>query len=369
MAKYDQFPGAGDHLTRPQPHPTPMQTTSSFPTGKLALLASLLLALPAVSFGQGCVIARGGGNAMISDSSAYMEPGSWQISTAYRYFKSHRHYAGNDEQTHRSDNGTEVYNWSNFYDFTATYAWTRRLSLSVTVPYVHHNRSSLYEHLGNNSGQRFLTSASGLADMRASASWWIFNPNADDLKGNLAVSFGFKAPTGKENVTDIFQRPAGPTVRFVDSSIQPGDGGWGYSLELQGFRMLSHSFSLYGNAFYLFNPEGRNEQTGFSIPDAYLARGGVDYVVHRVKGLSLSLGGRIEGVPGNDAFGNSRGSRRPGFAVAVEPGATFSKGRFSGTITVPIAVHRARTTTFGSARAGDAAFADWSLNTSFSFRM
>jgi hypothetical protein len=348
-----------------------MPSTSSFPSGKLALLASLvgLLALPAAVFGQGCVIARGGGNAMIADSSGYLEPGQWQISTAYRYFKSHRHFAGNDEQTYRSDQGTEVYNWSNFYDFTATYAWSRRLSLNLTVPYVHHNRSSMYEHLGNNSGQRFVTTASGLADLRGSASWWIFNPNADNLKGNLAVVVGFKAPTGKDNVQDIFTRPAGPTLRYVDSSIQPGDGGWGYTLELQGFRSIAHGLSLYGSAFYLINPEGRNEVTGYSIPDAYLARGGFEFVVPAVRSLSVSVGGRIEGVPGNDFIGSSRGSRRPGFAVAVEPGATFSKGRFSGTITIPIAVHRARTTTYGSIKAGDAAFADWSLNTSFSFRL
>ena len=351
-----------------------MQTThtpSLFSVQRPGLAASLLglLLLPASLFGQGCLIARGGGGAMITDSSAYLEPGQWQISTAYRYFKSHRHFAGNDEQTHRSDNGTEVYNWSSFYDFTATYAWSKRLSLNLTVPFVHHNRSSLYEHLGNNSGQRFVTSAAGLADMRASASWWVFNPNADDLKGNLAVGFGFKAPTGDHNVTDIFTRREGPTVRFVDSSIQPGDGGWGYSVELQGFRMISHNLSLYGNAFYLFNPEGRDEETRFSIPDSYMARGGFDYRIERIKGLAVSLGGRIEGVPGNDAFGSSIGSRRPGFAVAVEPGVSFSRGRFAGTVTVPIAVHRARTTTFGSIRAGDAAFADWTLNLSFSVRL
>ena len=349
-----------------------MQTTFvSSPTRRLAAFASLLglLALPSAVFGQGCLIARGGGGAMITDSSSYLEPGQWQIGTAYRYFKSHRHFAGNDEQTHRSDNGTEVYNWSSFYDFTATYAWSRRLTTSLTVPYVHHNRSSLYEHLGNNSGQRFVTSADGLADMRASASWWIFNPNADNLKGNLAVSVGFKAPTGEYKARDVFHRPAGLQERYVDSSIQPGDGGWGWSLELQGFRAIAHGLSLYGNAFYMFNPEGRVEETGFSIPDGYMARGGFDFVVPAVKGLSVSLGGRIEGVPGNDAIGSSRGSRRPGFAVAIEPGATFSKGRYAGAITVPIAVHRARTTTFGSIRAGDAAFADWTLNLSFTARL
>lgn len=349
-------------------HPNSMQ-----PTRKTLLLSGLTclagLLLPAVSFGQGCVIARGGGNAMIADGSGYLEPHQWQVSTAYRYFKSHRHFAGNDEQVQRSEQGTEVYNVSNFIDVTATFAVSKRLSLNLTVPYVHHNRSSMYEHLGNNSGQRFTTSASGLADMRLSGSYWLFNPNRDDLRGNLSVNFGFKAPTGEYKARDVFHRSNGLQERYVDSSIQPGDGGWGYTLELQGFRSIAHGLSVYGSAFYMANPEGRVEDTGFSIPDAYLARGGFEFRVPAVKGLSASLGGRIEGVPGNDLFGSSRGSRRPGFATAVEPGFTLARSRFSATVTVPIAVYRARTTTWGSNKAGDAAFADWSLNTSFSFRL
>ena len=108
--------------------------------------------------------------------------------------------------------------------------------------------------------------------------------------------------------------------------------------------------------------------TNFSVPDTYLARGGVEFAIHSVPGLALSIGGRIEGVPGNDAFGGSRGSRRPGFSVAVEPGVSFSKGRFFGTLTVPIAVHHRRSTTFGSTRPGDAAFADFTINSSVGFR-
>jgi hypothetical protein len=284
-------------------------------------------------------------------------------------FKSHRHFAGDVEQTHRERDGTEVVNHSKFVDFTATYAWSDRLSTSLTVPYVHHDRSSLYEHLGNTSGQRFSTQASGLADMSVRASYWLFDPRSDQNKGNLAFGFGMKAPTGDYKVRDTFIRSAGPQERYVDSSIQPGDGGWGYTMELQGFYRIRDGLFAYGNAFYLFNPEGRVEATGFSIPDAYLARGGFDYALPFAHGFTASLGGRIEGVPGHDAFGNSRGSRRPGFAVAIEPGISYSKGRFSGTITVPWAVHRNRTTTFGSAKAGDAAFADYTVNTSFSWRM
>lgn len=334
----------------------------------LTCLLGLLLA-PAALFGQGCVIARGGGCAMISDSSGYMEPGDWSLNGAVRWFRSDRHFAGGTEHKHRQDQNTEVINESYFYDVSATYAWTKRLSTTLTLPFVDHDRTSLYEHLGNNSGQRFRTQAAGLGDMRLSASWWLVDPNADQHRGNVALGLGLKAPTGDHRARDLFTRPAGPTVRFVDSSIQPGDGGWGYTLELQGFYHVKGNLSAYGNAFYLINPEGRDEATGFSIPDAFMVRTGLDYRLARAPGLALSLGGRVEGVPGRDVFGSSLGSRRPGYVISVEPGVTFSKGRFTGTVTVPVALERRRTMTYGATRLGDAAFADFSINTSFSLRL
>jgi hypothetical protein len=226
----------------------------------------------------------------------------------------------------------------------------------------------MYEHLGNTSGQRFSTQSSGFGDLRASAYYWLLNPEKAH-RWNLSVGVGVKAPTGDYEVKDIFVKSTGPSLRYVDSSIQPGDGGWGYTVELQGFVQLVGNLSAYGNGFYLFNPEGRVETTGFSIPDGYMVRGGVDYRVEAVKGLFLSLGMRNEGVIAHDLFGNSRGSRRPGFAVAVEPGVTFGRGRYSGTLTVPIAVHRNRVTTYGATKAGDAAFADYTLNLSVSMKL
>jgi len=347
--------------------------TPRFVSTRLAALTALLglLLAPAALFGQGCVIARGGGAAAITDGGGYLEKGDWQLSLAVRHFDSHRHFAGDDEQTHRSDQGTEVYNNSWFYDTTLTYAWSKRLNLSITLPYVNHDRSSMYEHLGNSSGQRFSTQASGMADMQLSASYWVINPDhAKDW--NLSVGLGLKLPTGDDEARDLFNRPTGITERYVDSSIQPGDGGTGFTVSMQGFYNLDRfvkNLSLYGNGFYLFNPEERNENTGFSIPDGYMVRGGLEYRIASVDGLSASLGVRNEGVIAHDLFGGSRGSRRPGFAVAIEPGVTYSKGRYTVTMTVPIAVHRNRVTTFGSIKAGDAAFADYTWNFNFSMKL
>jgi len=351
-----------------------MQSTQTSPKQfiRLAALCGLLaLLLPASMSGQGCVIARGGGGASVTDGSGYLEAGDWQLNLNLRHFKSHRHFAGDDEQTIRSDQGTEVYNDSYFYDVNLTYAWSKRLNLSLTVPFVNHDRSSLYEHLGNASGKRYSTQASGLADVQAGASFWVIDPNKPS-NWNLQVGASIKFPTGDAEAQDIFVKAAGPTLRYVDSSIQPGDGGTGFSISLNGFYGLSKwvkNLSLYGNGFYLFNPEERNEKTGYSIPDGYMVRGGFEYRIEPVKGLSASLGLRNEGVVAHDLFGGNRGFRRPGFAVAVEPGITYSKGRYSGTFTVPIAIHRNRVVSYGATKAGDAAFADYTLNLSLSMKL
>ena len=346
-------------------------TDSRFPSRTLGWLVGALsvlsLALPEGRT-QGCVIARGGGQSAVTDGSGLLEPGQWQVNVALRWFRSDRHFAGDVEQTERKANSTEVVNQSYFSDVTLTRAWTKRLGVSLTLPYVHHDRSSLYEHLRNASGKRFHTQASGLGDVRLETNYWVFNPE-NHRRGNVSVGVGVKTPTGDFEARDTFIRTSGPTERYVDTSIQPGDGGWGASVELQGYYHLTGGLYTYGNAFYLFNPKERIFSTGFSVPDAYMARGGFDLHVAGVRGLALSLGSRIEGVPGNDAFGGSRGSRRPGFAVAVEPGVTYQWGAYSGTLTVPVAVHRNRTTTYGSVRAGDAAFADYTINASFSIRL
>jgi len=86
-------------------------------------------------------------------------------------------------------------------------------------------------------------------------------------------------------------------------------------------------------------------------------------------GLSGYFGGRIEGVPSHDAFGGSRGFRRPGYAVSVEPGISYGFNSMSVFFSLPIALYRNRVQSYddlektrvnGVFTNGDAAFADYS---------
>ena len=53
-----------------------------------------------------------------------------------------------------------------------------------------------------------------------------------------------------------------------------------------------------------------------SVPDLYMVRGGVSYMVNR---FNFSGGVRIEGLPSSDLIGGDRGFRRPGYIVSAEP--------------------------------------------------
>src|SRR5688572_1099254 len=237
-----------------------------------------------------------------------MEKGDWQAQLAYRWLYSDRHFVNGDEQPERQEEGSEVINDVHTFDLTATYAFSKRFSLSLTLPFVSAQRSSLYEHDRTN---RHTMSAGGLGDVRLVGTTWLLPPDKFK-KGNVALGLGVKFPTGDYKATDIRHRPTGPEIAYVDNSIQPGDGGWGAILEIQAFQKVWHNTFAYLNGTYLLNPEQRTS-IGNSIWDAYVGRVGLHYAIWPSQGLALSLGGRVEGVPPEDAIGGSRGRRRPGY--------------------------------------------------------
>lgn len=293
---------------------------------------------------------------------SYLDKGGWQAQLAYRWLHSDRHFIGREEQKHRQEEGSEVVNDVHTFDLTATYGVTKRFSLSFTLPFVHATRSSLYEHDRKN---RHTMTSGGLGDARLVGTYWVLDPEKHS-DGNFAFGLGVKAPTGDYKDADIKYRPTGPVLDYVDNSIQPGDGGWGALLEFQAFQKIIENTYLYANTTYLLQPETMNS-IGNSIWDAYVARLGLHYVVWPSKGLALSLGGRIEGVPPEDALGHSAGRRRPGYAISIEPGLTWTYKKTTFNLTAPVAIERNRQNNF-EGRPGDAAFADFVILSSVTYR-
>ena len=361
----------------------------------LLSLSTALVVLTLSSYGlaQGCVAARGAGMTCAPHELEDIAADPLEANVTYRWFKSGKHFTGTHEDTVRQAEGSEVINHSNFVDFSLAYHVDPRTSVTVTIPYVSHDRSQVVR---KNDPQRtildrFSTQSSGLADIRATADWWVFQPVAE-AKGNILIGAGLALPTGKKDVRDIFQiyDPASGKIlgveRTVDQSIQPGTGGYGVILDVYAYRALTSSLNLFFNGSYTATPQETNGvptyrsnpyEAVMSIVDTYMARTGVELMIPSVQGLSLSLGARIEGVPVKDLVGGSNGFRRPGFSVAVEPGVGYEAHHWSARCYVPVAIARQRqrsvpdvqqTAATGIYSHGDAAFADYLIIASISRR-
>ena len=375
------------------------------------LVASFLVFGVSNAKAQGCVAVRGfGGCGVAGGSGLALAPKQWQVGANYRYFESFRHFKGDEEQYDRLVKQTQVINYSNTIDISASMGLTLRTQMNVNLPVSYTDRSSYYEHGGQTTtfpGARKTSTSAGIGDARIGISKWLWNP-VSHTKSNLMLGVGLKLPTGNWNVQDSFYNvmvtdpvtgsSSRKTVyRPVDQSIQLGDGGLGLSLEMQGFWEMADGLFAYGNAFYILNPRGvngtmTNRRTTIvvngvsqvftneymcSVADQYAARLGF-LSQSQLHGLSFSWGARLEGVPVRDLVGESYGFRRPGYTIAAEPGVTYMKGKTTVNFNMPVALYRIRKQSVtdkevqdatGVARNGDAAFADYLISFGVTYRL
>lgn len=362
---------------------------------------------------QGCVGLRqmGGINTLFANNTYNLTKGSWQVGTNYRYFHSWRHFIGTEEQPQRQttgggigmdgkDRGNAVNIYSHAIDFNISYAISNRFQLNLTLPYVHNERSQVLKQTKPVVDTfRYSIFAKGIGDIRLGFNYWVFDP-ALSQKGNLMLGAALKLPTGRYDAVDQAPQSNG-TYRYaiVDQAIQPGDGGLGFSVEMQAFTQLGKNFVGFASGYYLFNPRENNGVSksaakpglegynNFACTDQYLARAGVSALVGKMKNVSLSLAGRWEGIPAYDAIGGSVGFRRPGYVIAVEPGISFFTGNHTFTLFVPYNFVKNRVQSPADIAdqnlqnskitdpaqqvhvQGDAAFADYSINIGYSFRI
>ena len=315
-----------------------------------------------------------------AEGVTHLEGGQWEASVNYRYLQTANGYIGTDVWPEWETLGAHMSIHS--IDVQATYAFTPRYSVTLMMPFLHADRSTVLDH----DGTRHTTSAGGLGDMRLVGHAWLLNPEKF-REGNISLGVGVKAPTGDEKATDTFHKPTGPEIRPVDQAIQPGDGGWGVILELVGYQKIVHRLYGYVDGSYLINPRQENDAfttapyppppnpnaavRRLSVPDQYLGRLGVSYAIWPEQGLSMSFGGRVEGVPTRDLVGGSEGFRRPGYAVSVEPGVSWTRGPNTFNLFTPVRVAANRQKNIYDDRYGThlpAAFADFLIITSFSRR-
>ncbi len=353
------------------------------------LISSCFIAVKAGA--QGCVAIRSTGGMCTMESMTHEESGEgkkWIFNANNRYFNSFRHFVGTEEQTQRVALGTQVINHAYTLDLAFTRILNNRWSVAFDAPIVSNTRSSLYEHGGK---ERHTTKSFGLGDIRLSVYNWILDP-AKHRKANIQVGLGLKLATGDYKYQDRFYTATGTTVIGpVDQSIQLGDGGTGFTVELNGYYNLNRTVSLYGNFYYLVNPREQNGVSTarggtpsatalangsdvMSVPDQYMLRGGFNFMVDK---FTFSAGMRNECIPAHDLINGSSGFRRPGYIISGEPGVTYAFKKFNLYAYVPVAITRNRTqsvadeittTLTGKYTKGDAAFADYTVNIGMSLR-
>ncbi len=346
---------------------------------------------------QGCVAVKGNGSSCMMVHPDSANKSGWQFTSSARYFKSFRHFSGTEENKARLLDHSEVINHTTVVDLALTRIVNDRWSFMIDVPIINNGRSSLYEHGLVNGAyikkERHSTHSFGIGDIRFAAYRWLLDP-LKNKKGNLQLGLGIKLATGDYDYKDYWYN-VGPNgtkeLRTVDQSIQLGDGGTGFTAELNTFYNIKSNFGLYGNFYYLINPREQNgtrtyretltpvlaNEAIMSVPDQYMCRAGFNYSFNHIKGLSLAAGARLEGIPVNDLVGGSGDFRRPGYIWSVEPSVNYSFKNVSLFASVPFAVVRNRTQSVtdkensiirGTFVRGDAAFADYAINMGVSFK-
>lgn len=363
------------------------------------------------SIAQGCVAVRQmGGLSMCSTDSYNLNEGDIQIGMNYRYFHSWRHFIGTTEQPQRQTtgggfdaNGVERGNAVNIYshavDLNFSYGLTDRIQLNVTLPYVHNERSQVLKQTSPIVNTfRYSVFAQGIADARVSVNYWLIDPKKAH-ESNVMVGLGLKLPTGKHNATDNAPQADGTIKNVImDQAIQPGDGGLGFTVELQGFKKIYGRIYGFANGYYLFNPKESNGTfksaaapglAGYNIyasPDQYFTRAGFMAAIDKKNSLTVSLACRFEGIPAYDVFGGQVAYRRPGYVVAVESGVSYHIGKHGFTLYIPYNFIKNRIQSAADIASqnlqnsvitdpskyvhvqGDAAFADYSINFGYTYR-
>ena len=317
---------------------------------KLIPLAFAFLVCSYFAQSQGCISVRslvGFGQFVMPQSGE--EPVKWVVNLNTRYFTSWKTYYGTtfipQEPNQRATN----------HIFVADIAFTRMLnngwSVGFDLPYTSASRTSVKEHDAKDPNQtEYTTHAVGLSDIRVAVYKWMWDVT-NYHKGNIQLGLGVKLPTGNYHAEDYFHKdyadPGKTKVEPVNISTQLGDGGTGFTFEMNSFYTVNNIVSLYGNFFYLISPKDQNGVSNLlgglpgvpmhpeipasvvigaggtvnSVPDGYTARAGANFTTNK---FVFSAGVRMEGAPVRDLVGNSNGLRRAGYIVSLEPGINYS---------------------------------------------
>lgn len=326
-----------------------------------ALLAGGVSALmPAALGAQGCEPIRfttpvnlGG------EGEAYQPGGSWRATLAYRRLLSNEWFIGSERNDAAAPGGSSPTFTIHTGIVDLAYAFNDRVRARISVPF---SRGTLARTWAD--GKAHTQSASGIGDISVQGEAWLLDPRTHEL-GNIAIGLGLKAPTGSYTRPSRFYLGSGPVDFPADQTIQPGDGGWAILTQLQAFRQVSDRLSVYAFGSYMVSPRDRTDIKGapvpapnsnlyWSVPDVYSTRVGGVFTLLPDAGLSLSMGGRVDGIPVRDLVGGGDDGtiKRTSRITFADPGLSWSRGRDNVTLSVPVRLHVIRTKSLAEQQPG-----------------
>ncbi len=292
----------------------------------------------------------------------------WQVAVDYRYVHADDFFFGTQRSTPPAAFfGQPIIINIHSANLNLTYAATDRVSVRLTVPVSAGSQSRFYPDTA-----RHVVHGGGIGDIGLVGTAWLLDSRTH-TKGNVALGVGVKLPTGRNKISGAFFLVDGSSVQHpVDEAVETGNGGWGVILQAQAFRRVAPRTFAYFTGSYLLSPGNQTDVTRapaglqnstvhYSVSDVYSGRLGVSYRLLPEQGLSLGLGGRIDGIPYHDLIGKSDGFRRPGYVVFVDPGMSFERGRSTFTFSAPVriaqrlATQQLAMTSGGTIGAGDLA--------------
>ena len=213
-------------------------------------------------------------------------------------------------------------------------------------------------------------------------------------KNNVQFGLSLLAPTGKDREQNLIATSYGatPTIQYPDYSVQPGQGSWGMIMSWQAFQSLGNQTFMFFDGdyvmtqggyhnFYTFHggtgtapPVSTKGMTQFdAIQDQYMVEIGAAHPAPKIKGLTMTLSVRDEGVPVHNLIGNDLGFRRPGFGISLTPGFIYTSGNSMLQFSVGKAIFRDRQRSvpeqINGSSTGDAAFANYVWQAAYTLRM
>jgi hypothetical protein len=344
----------------------------------LALGAIVLAGTSTPASAQGCILLRQT-SPLFGATVPQQQKGTWTLFFTGRSSTADIHYNGTERQRQRETEGTYVVNRQNSMTGTVGYQLTERVALYANVPYVEASWGIPSPRAGGPAA-RANENANGLGDITSLARVSLFNPSTTFRTWNLQFGGGLKIPTGNNRSTDTFPDNNGNNNldRYVDISVNPGDGGWGLIMDVQGYKGMGR-VTAFGSLTWLANPRdtgaaSRGNLATTTTPsnvntvsDQFVARAGTTIVI--TSQIAASIAWRMEGVPRYDMFGASHGFRRPGVEMYWEPGVTLNAGRHAVSFNFPVGYYFNRFRNPYTGTPGDSTFPEYVSIATYAVRL